>query len=280
MKGKDSNAPGDPWKSSKAIGEKGIKEMIAESNGERLHATPHTVGRFTYVLLLGCAVSALTPSAYALPSYARQTGQRCAACHVGGNFPQLTPWGRFFKLVGYSAGKTFIDREGFEYSPVGVIGKAGLTWAAQPKNSQGQTVIEHNGVPEFYDGFGELGTKFTNWSGIYLEYGVNNTFPGWKGVEGPVDIRATHVFHPGNHELLAGFDTNNAPTIQDVWNTVPAWSYPFFYLGSPQTPSAPGRLMITNLAIATGSVGAYVLFDRHIYAEVSMYRVVNDFSAS
>ena len=28
----------------------------------------------------------------ALPSYARQTGQQCAACHNG--FPELTPYGR------------------------------------------------------------------------------------------------------------------------------------------------------------------------------------------
>ena len=37
--------------------------------------------------------------AQALPSYARQTGQQCAACHNG--FPELTPYGRQFKLNGY-----------------------------------------------------------------------------------------------------------------------------------------------------------------------------------
>ena len=36
----------------------------------------------------------------ALPSYARQTGQQCAACHNG--FPELTPYGRQFKLNGYT----------------------------------------------------------------------------------------------------------------------------------------------------------------------------------
>jgi len=38
--------------------------------------------------------------AHALPSYARQTGQQCAACHNG--FPELTPYGRLFKLNGYT----------------------------------------------------------------------------------------------------------------------------------------------------------------------------------
>src|SRR5579862_7520723 len=47
------------------------------------------------------AVGALWPrAAAALPSYARQTGQECAACHNG--FPELTPYGRLFKLNGYT----------------------------------------------------------------------------------------------------------------------------------------------------------------------------------
>jgi hypothetical protein len=229
----------------------------------------------TLVFLPACATSLLTPAAYGLPSYARQTGQRCAACHVGGNWPQLTPWGRFFKLSGYSTGKTFVDREGFEYVPGGVLMRAGLTWAAEPKNSQGQTVIEHSGDPQFYNAFGTIGTKFTDWAGVFAEYGVNNTFPGWKGVEGPVDIRATRFLHPAGHELLVGFDSNNAPTVQDVWNTIPAWSYPFY--GSPQAPGAPASPMIANLPNGVGSVGAYALLDRHFYAEVSMYRVGDKF---
>ena len=52
-------------------------------------------------LLIGAA-ALLTPlsNALALPSYARQTGQQCAACHNG--FPELTPYGRLFKLNGYT----------------------------------------------------------------------------------------------------------------------------------------------------------------------------------
>ena len=238
-------------------------------------STRRCIKPLTYIFLLPCAILLFTPSAYGLPSYARQTGQRCAACHVGGNWPQLTPWGRFFKLAGYAAGNSFVDREGFQYAPVGLLARAGVTWAAEPNNSQGQTVIAHNGNPEFYDSVGELGTKFTNWSGVFLEYGVNNTFPGWKGAQGPVDIRATHFFHPGDHELLAGFDMNNAPTVQDVWNTIPAWSYPFY--GSPQAPGAPASVMMANLPNAVGSIGAYALLDRHFYAEVSMYHVGSDF---
>ena len=54
-----------------------------------------------------CAVVAfllvvLAPPAQALPSYARQTGQPCGTCHT--DFAGLTPYGRLFKIGGYTAG--------------------------------------------------------------------------------------------------------------------------------------------------------------------------------
>src|ERR1700719_3681274 len=43
-----------------------------------------------------------TSPARALPSFARQTGQPCGTCHT--DFPALTPYGRRFKLLGYTTG--------------------------------------------------------------------------------------------------------------------------------------------------------------------------------
>src|ERR1700730_11521732 len=60
------------------------------------------------VLLFGAVVAWLADAdlsgkpANALPLYARQTGQPCAACHTA--FPELTPFGRRFKLGGYTLG--------------------------------------------------------------------------------------------------------------------------------------------------------------------------------
>jgi lactam utilization protein B len=42
----------------------------------------------------------LSQRAEAVPAFARQTGLACVACHV--SFPELTPFGRFFKLTGYT----------------------------------------------------------------------------------------------------------------------------------------------------------------------------------
>ena len=46
----------------------------------------------------GVCLLATAPS-WAVPSFARQTGMTCAACHTV--FPELTPFGREFKLNGY-----------------------------------------------------------------------------------------------------------------------------------------------------------------------------------
>src|SRR5512147_256003 len=55
--------------------------------------------------LLGFALlAAATTAANAIPLFNRQTGQNCVACHAGGQFPELTPYGRLFKLTGYTIG--------------------------------------------------------------------------------------------------------------------------------------------------------------------------------
>jgi len=68
---------------------------------------------------------------------------------------------------------------------------------------------------------------------------------------------AVHFFHPGGQELLVGIDSNNNPTSQDVWNTLPSWGYPFYT--SPQAMSGPASPMISGLGGQAASVGVYAL---------------------
>src|ERR1700693_3040810 len=68
---------------------------------------------------------ALISPAEAVPSYARQTGQECIACHV--SFPELTPYGRYFKLTGYTIGKTSFSSEGMNYLPLAMMAQASVT---------------------------------------------------------------------------------------------------------------------------------------------------------
>src|ERR1700726_3328092 len=55
-----------------------------------------------FVVAAGFLTIGFAPPAQALPSFARQTGQPCGTCHT--DFPYLTPFGRRFKLLGYTVG--------------------------------------------------------------------------------------------------------------------------------------------------------------------------------
>jgi hypothetical protein len=59
-------------------------------------------------------------NARAIPAFAAQTGEPCSACHIG--FPQLTPYGREFKLEGYVAGGMFPD-----FKNIAVMSQMGFT---------------------------------------------------------------------------------------------------------------------------------------------------------
>src|ERR1700675_3376268 len=70
------------------------------------------------VVLAGFLTIGFAPSAQALPSFARQTGQPCGTCHT--DFPALTPYGRRFKLLGYTPG-------GGEFRPTPFSSQQALT---------------------------------------------------------------------------------------------------------------------------------------------------------
>jgi hypothetical protein len=73
--------------------------------------------------IIGILVLSL-PSAHAVPSYSRQTGLPCSSCHYAP--PELTPFGRTFKLEGYTfTTKAQITDEKKDHSArVGIVGMA------------------------------------------------------------------------------------------------------------------------------------------------------------
>ena len=56
----------------------------------------------SHLLIVLCTMVGFAESAWAVPSYARQTGYACVKCHVGAFGPQLTPYGIKFKINGYT----------------------------------------------------------------------------------------------------------------------------------------------------------------------------------
>ena len=86
----------------------------------------------------------------AVPSFARQTGMSCTVCHT--NWPQLTPFGRTFKMDGYTFSKE--TGSGRWYPPVAAMFQASFT---DLKENSG---ILRNGVAPFDDAAESAEDKF------------------------------------------------------------------------------------------------------------------------
>jgi hypothetical protein len=231
------------------------------------------------LIVLGLAI---TPSR-AVPSFARQTGMTCAACHTV--FPELTPFGREFKLNGYVLDNikqvTGIDVENSQtlainsLPPLSVMLQVSYTHTAKalPDGAlpgalaKDGEVLFPDQVSLFYAGkiANELGAFMQlTYDGAADHFGLDNT-----------DIRYAHHLSFGgsdanDHHLIVGLTLNNNPTVQDVWNTTPAWGFPF--AGSSVAPGQITSAQIDGrLGQSVAGLGVYTWFDDHFYAEITGY---------
>jgi hypothetical protein len=143
-----------------------------------------TTKRVAGVLGWTCAASllCLLPSeARAVPSFARQTGLSCSACHTG--FPQLNEFGRDFKMRGYTMttdtrGETDRLKEG-RLPPISLMLQASHTQTqkAQPGTQNGNTVLPDQ-MSLFYSGriSDKLGAFVqVTYDGVDDHFGMDNT---------------------------------------------------------------------------------------------------------
>jgi hypothetical protein len=215
-------------------------------------------------LAMGAAIQ--PPPASAMPSYARQTGQPCATCHTA--FPELTPYGRQFKLTGYTAGGTRCgDRPALTDEmqiPLAIMTEP-YTFTnvrsklAQPDNNNYSTVQQ---------------TSVFIAGQIYCDLGafVQMTYdrPGVTFSWDNTDIRYARTGVIGGTDIVVGITANNNPTVQDVWNTVPAWTFPYIASEVAPTPGASTMLQGTWAGRA-GGAGAYAWIGNLVYLELTAY---------
>jgi hypothetical protein len=208
-----------------------------------------------------------------LPSFSRQTGLACSACHY--QFLTLTPLGRDFKLNGYtltrqqlivekdkSKGKTL------QLSPVPLVAAMLQGSLTHLRDALPDAQNDNTELPQQLSVFlaGELTSKIGLFS--QLTYGgADGTF----GIDN-IDLRfADKAKLHGSTDIVYGVSLNNNPTVQDVWNTIPAWGFPF--ASSDVAPSAAAGTVIDGaLAQQALGLGAYTLFAGTVYAEFSAYR--------
>jgi hypothetical protein len=236
------------------------------------------------VAILIALVAATTPfapsPANATPGFARQTGISCQACHTV--FPELTPFGRKFKLNAYvftnvtqlqatnDTGQQTLAIS--NVPPLSVMVQASNTTLAKalPDPDVPNAVSQKNDTefPQalslFYTG------KIADNLGAFLQLTWE---PGSNalGIDN-CDLRfANHASFESIGDVIYGITLNNNPTSQDVWNSTPAWGYPFVASGVGVGPTA-GVLLDGQFGQASVGLGAYAYLFDHLYLEMSGYR--------
>ena len=211
---------------------------------------------------LAAAIMALGISgADAIPAFAMQTGVPCVSCHIGGFGPQLTPFGRQFKLDGY----TMRAGTGFT-APVSAMAIASYlhTATGQPPapgfSANDNVALDQASLflaGRVSDNFG----GFSQWTydGIGRAYAWDN-----------LDLRAVSHQTIAGSDVLLGLSLNNSPGVQDSWNTLAAWSYPYTSSGLAPAPAA-GTLMDGALAQSVLGVSGYAYWNSSIYTEFGLY---------
>lgn len=220
----------------------------------------------TFCALLISAITWLLTSgtAYAIPSFARQTGMPCSACHTV--FPELTPFGRQFKLRGYTLGAGFADKQ-FPYNlPLSARLQVGDTsvknrykgaTAADDFPQSNKPIVQLLGL--YYGG------KIAGKVGAFAQYNYDGIEKKWAAEM--VDVRYADSLMAGNNELIYGVSLSNSPSMEDVWNTSGMWVYPYTS-DAGIMPMQTSLLDMMPLANQIGNVGVYGFYESHLYVEI------------
>jgi hypothetical protein len=219
------------------------------------------------LVALGIAVLSSTP-AHALPSFARQTGMPCSQCHTVAYGPALTAYGRQFKLNGYVWGdaKQVIP-------PLALMVQGGFTHTSKDQIDQPAPHFAVNDnlsvdqVSAFYGG------RITSQVGAFVQvtYSGEERHYHWDNL----DVRYARSATIGNTGLVLGISVNNNPTVQDLWNSTPAWGFPYITSALAPTPSA-APVLAGGLAQRVLGATAYAMVDDHLYLEAGAYRGLSD----
>ncbi len=199
--------------------------------------------------------------AQAVPSFARQTGQPCATCHTA--FPELTPFGRRFKLSGYTTGGG-----DSKIPPLALMLMPGFTHTAANQDGPPAPNLRANDNVAVQQITGLYAGKIYGDLGAFIQVSADpvNKVLWFDGS----DIRYVKNLQLFGKDAYFGIDVNNTPTLQDVWNTVSAWGFPQLSSGFAAN-DVPGT-HFDALAQTVAGAGAYLWWNDMLYAELSAYR--------
>jgi hypothetical protein len=226
------------------------------------------------VLVLAFFSAVDPPKVAAVPSYARQTGLACSGCHY--NPPELNPAGRRFKLTGYvdRADETkVVKSEGSKKNaaldllsslPLSVMLETSFTSTKSPIPTTQNGNFE---LPQDFSLF--LSGAWTSHIGSFFQVTYDTQDDHFTSDN--TDIRYANTTKWGGKEFVYGIDLNNNPTVEDLWNSTPAWGFPWVVSDFAPTPNA-APLIQGGLAQDVAGLGAFAMWNNHLYIDATMYR--------
>ncbi|HEV2233856.1 MAG TPA: cytochrome C [Terriglobia bacterium] len=220
-----------------------------------------------------CLIFIFAPShAFAVASFARQTGLACSACHT--TIPELTPMGRTFKLYGYTMtgmqaitsknGRTTAGLNLNSSLPLSAFFKLSNTVTQKPQPGTQNGSFE---FPQEISLF--LAGAMSTHSGGFVQL----TFDGQDDHFGMdmVDLRYANSTKLAGKDLVYGVSLNNSPTVEDLWNSTPSWGFPWVSTDVAPSPMA-ATLIDGTLDQDVAGLGAYAMWNNHLYGAVTAYR--------
>ncbi len=208
-----------------------------------------------------------------VPSFARQTGLACSACHY--QFLTLTPLGRRFKLNGYiltnqrSITETDSTNGGrLDLNPFAMLSAMATASLTHTQGALPDAQNDAVALPQELSVF--LAGRISSNVGVFSQF----TYAGADGAFGidNLDFRfANKTTVGGGTEVVYGVTLHNNPTIQDLWNTTPGWGFPF--IGSEGAPAGAAATLIDGgLSQNVLGLGGYTLVGNLVYGELTVYR--------
>jgi hypothetical protein len=243
-----------------------------------------SLGAVATFLLGGSALMLVAQPASAIPPFARQTGLACEACHTMP--PELTPFGRRFKLSGYTLTTRpplVTDTNDHKQNTlwltdmpgVAVLGQFGYDHYDRAPPDTGQPYPAHaqSDTFQFPDQFslvfaGAVSDRVGGW--------LQLTYNGQAGSVGVDNIDIRYSDHSSDNKWVWGVTANNYVTFQDAWNGIGSYTLPNFntvtlWSGGVGGAGTSGPIINALGPGSVGGIGAYTFYDDSLYFELSAY---------
>ncbi len=212
------------------------------------------------------------PAARAIPSFARQTKLPCSACHT--QFPELNEFGRTFKLNAYTL--SAIEQIGVQDSAghgdlalnlmpiVSIMAQVSWTQTMKPQGGSPNGMVL---LPDQLSVF--LAGAITPKIGAFVQV-------TYDAQSGSLHLDNTSLRFATQGSFLSqpatfGLSVNNNPTLQDLWNSTPAWGFPYLKSSVAPTPAA-ATLIDGTLAGEVAGISGFGYWNGTVYAEAGAYR--------